>query len=424
MSRRAMRRAKREERRLRRRERRPLRLRRLLSLLSVIGAGVLIGFRGGAASYLLLWATLLPPLYALVWRLTAGRRFRALMRVDAPSALRGERLGCTLILINNSPLPISALAFRLSDGRVRFEETGEQRVSLAPGEVRELRFTPLCVHCGKAELGAVSLRLWDPFALAQRQLCALESAIVEPRTLRLPRLLIAPPEELEQRRSPQMYLGERTPNGELRAYQSGDDVRRVHWKVSVLQGRPMLRAMEPESRNELVLLPDLRASLPTGEAGYLAEDSIREGTLALADWFLRRGIPLRVQPDERRAVTIRMGSELLRLRAMMSGDCFTGERRSDEMMELDLAAGHAVRRYILLTWEFDEALLRRAARCISLGADVTLLYIAADERLPRDGGEGDLREQAVQSVSRLEFHQISARRDVYAVLSGGEGGSR
>ena len=57
-----------------------------------------------------------------------------------------------------------------------------------------------------------------------------------------------------------MYFGDRTPSGELRAYQPGDDVRRVHWKVSALQGHPMLRVTEPVSRDELVLLPDLRST--------------------------------------------------------------------------------------------------------------------------------------------------------------------
>lgn len=417
MSRRITPRTRRAQTRQRRREqrlqRRPLRLRRLLALLAIVGAGVLIGFHGGTGSYLLFWATLLPPFYALIWRVTAARRFQAVVRPDASSAMRGERLGCTLLLINDSPLPIPALSMQMSGGRLRFEGTGRQRVSLAPGEVRELRFAPLCIHCGKAEIGAEELLLRDPFALAERRLSATEKLRVKPRQLRLPRLLIAQPEEREQRPGPRMYLGERIPSGELRAYQPGDDVRRVHWKVSALQGRPMLRATEPESRDEMVLLPDLRDALPAGEAGYLAEDSIREGCLALADWFHSRGIPLRVLPDERRAVAVYTGKDLLRLRELMSGDCFTGSRRPDEMMEQDLAVGRAVRRYILLTWEVDEALLRRAARCIALGAEVTLICI---------GGGKELRAQA-EAVQRLEFHQVSARKDVIAVLSGGEEGS-
>ena len=403
----------REEKRQRRRQRRPFRLRRLLVLLSIVGAGVLIGFRGGAASYLLFWAALLPPFCALIWRLTAARRLEAVMQTDAPGAVRGERLGCTLLLVNNSPLPIPAISVRMSGGRQLFEESDPPRVSLAPGEVRELRFTLCCLHCGKTELGAAELRLSDPFALTERRLSAMKTLRVAPRLVRLQRLLIAPPEETQQRPGMRMYLGERWPSGELRAYQPGDDVRRVNWKVSALQGRPMLRVTEPESRDEQVLLPDLRAALPAGEAGYLAEDSIREGSLALAEFYLRRGIPLAVLPDEQRAVTVRTGEDLLRLRELMSGDCFTGSRRPDEMMEQDLAAGRPALRYILLTWEVDEALLRRAARCIALGAELTLLCI---------GGGEELRAQA-ETVQRLEFHQISARRDVFSVLSGGEEGA-
>ena len=64
MSRRFARKERRAAKRQRRRQRRLLRLRQALALLAVAGAGVLIGFRGGVASYLLFWATLLPPLYA------------------------------------------------------------------------------------------------------------------------------------------------------------------------------------------------------------------------------------------------------------------------------------------------------------------------------------------------------------------------
>ena len=397
-------------RRQRREQRRPLRRQRLLVLLTVVGAAVLIGFRGGTASYLLFWATLLPPFYALVWRLTAGLRLQASVRPDAATARRGERLGCTLLLINDSPLPIPALSVRMGGTRLRFEETNEARLSLAPGEMRKLRFTVLCTHCGKAELGAAELRLSDPFGLLERRFSVMEPLRVTPRVLRLPRLLIAKPEQYEQRPGPRTYLGERIPSGELRAYLPGDDVRLVHWKVSALQGRPMLRATEPESRDELVLLPDLRGALPAGEAAYLAEDSVREGSLALADWFLRRGVPLRVAPDERRALLVRTGEDLLKLQELMSGDCFTGIRRPDEMMERDLAQGRPVRRYILLTWEVDEALLRRAARCISLGAEVTLLSI----------GGGRATQTQAGTVQRLEFHQINARHGVFAVLGGGE----
>ena len=412
MSRREKSDARRKERKLRRQRLRPLRRRRLFALLLIVGAGALIGRHGGNASYLLFWATLLPPLYALIWRLIAAKRFRALIEVDTASALRGERLGCTLTLVNNSFLPIPEIYVRMGGRRVRFEEDERMRISLAPGEVRKLRFSPLCTHCGKTDVGAVLLRLRDPFALAERRVTAMESVQVEPRLVRISQLLISQPEEREQRPASRMYLGDRVPSGELRAYQPGDDVRRVNWKVSALQGRPMLRVTEPEGRDALVLLPDMRKALPADETENLVQDSIREGSLTLADWFLRRGIPLYVLPDEYRAVLVRTSADLNRLRALMGGDCFTGFHRPDEMMERDLAKGQPARRYILLTWEVDALLLQRAARCIALGAEVTLLCI---------GGDESVRQQA-EAVGRLEYHAITVRQDIFAVLGGGEEG--
>lgn len=393
-------------------KRRTLWLRRGLAALAVAACAVLIGYRGGAASYLLFWASLLPPVYALLWRLDTGRRFQVLVRVAEPQALRGDRVRCALVLVNRGFLPVTDLYLSLSGVKLRFDGVAELRETLRPGEAREQGFTLLCLHCGEAGVCAEAV-LRDPFGLTERRLAAVESLRVLPRTRSLSKLLIAPPEEREQRTRPRTYLGERSPSGELRAYQPGDDVRRVHWKASALQGRPMLRTLEPEGKETLLLLPDGRASLPEGAAGWLAEDSIREGTLTIADYFLRHAIPLGVRADRDRGVRVTGPEDLRRLYALMSGDYFVGAARPDELMELDLSGQTPARRYILLTWEADEALLRRCARCLGLGAEVTLLYIGEDP---------GVRERA-DAVRRLDFRQISRRRDVLAVL-GGEGGAR
>ena len=53
-----------------------LALRRGLCALAFLGGAALIGYRGGAAAWLLFWAGLLPPLLALVWYLAGLRRLR------------------------------------------------------------------------------------------------------------------------------------------------------------------------------------------------------------------------------------------------------------------------------------------------------------------------------------------------------------
>ena len=207
-----------------------------------------------------------------------------------------------------------------------------------------------------------------------------------------------------------MYLGDRVPNGELRDYLPGDDLRRINWKVSALQGRPVLRVVEPEDRDELVLLPDARAELPGGAAGWLAADSVLEGTLALADHMLRRGLPLRVLPYLERELTVRDQEGMKRLQALCAGRFFTGSQRPDALMEMDLARSRSGRSYVLITWLMDEALLRRAARCQELGAELTLIYVGSDPAAA----------EMASTMQWLHFHRITERQDILTLL-GGEG---
>lgn len=389
-------------------------LRRGLCALLILGGAVLIGHRGGAAAWLLFWAGLLPPLLALVWRVAGASRLRCLVRTERETPEHGETLNCSLVLINDSPLPLTDLRLRLTEGKLRFADTPRTlRLSLAPLEARELRLHLRCRHCGDDAVGAEDLWALDPFGLCCRRLKARTELRVLPRTARLERLLVSPPSEREKRRGNRMYLGDRVPNGELRAYFPGDDLRRVNWKVSALQGRPMLRVLEPEDRDELVLLPDARAALPEGAAGWLAADSVLEGTLAMADYLLRQGLMLRVLPDPARELTVRGPEDLRRLQALCAGGFFTASKRPDELMELDMARSRSGRSYVLLTWLMDAPLLRRAARCLELGAEVSLIYV----------GEEPAAADMAAGLRQLRFFRVTEQRDILHLL-GGEGAAR
>ncbi len=385
-------------------------LRRSLCALLVLGAAVLIGRRGGAAAWLLFWASLLPPLLALVWRLAGSSRLDCRVHIEQELPEHGASADCTLILINDSPLPLTDLRLRLTEGKLVFADTPHiLKLSLAPGEVKRLPLTLVCRHCGEAEVGAQEIWALDPFGLIRRRFCALAKLRVRPRTARLERLFVTPPAEQEDRRRSLAYFGDRVPSGELRDYFPGDDLRRIHWKVSALQRRPILRVLEPEDRDQLTLLPDARLALPDGAAGWMAADNILEGTLALTDHMLRRGRPLRVLFSGRE-LTVRSAEGMKDLQTLCAGFFFSGHQRPDDLLERDLAASRSGRSYVLITWTIDELLLLRAARCRELGASLTLIYV----------GDDPAAVEMTAGLPWLRFHRITEQRDILAIL-GGEG---
>lgn len=388
---------------------RALRCRQLLALAALVGAAVLIAWRGGTASYLLFWTALLIPLSALAYRRIIASRLRTGVAVSPSTVLRGESVTFTLTLTNASILPVVDLRLRLAEGRVRCPDApGEQRCWLLPGETKLLRFRLDALHCGEAAVGAEELLAGDVFGLTQRRFHQVRSIHILPRTLHLQSLVIAPPRQLERRRVPRSYFGDTVPDGQLKPYLPGEDVRRIHWKASALQGRPILRQVVPEPRAEVVLLPDGRSALPAGEDRFLAADSVIEGTLAIADYFLRERVVSRVLVDETRAVDVTDHARYQRLYDLCAGDFFTGTTRPDQLLERDLARQRGSRSYILLTWEMDESFVRRCSACLDVGAEVAVVYI---------GGGGAARALA-EADRRIAFHQVTGQRDILAVLSG------
>ena len=384
-------------------------VRRILCLASVIAAAVLIGYRGGNAAFLLFWTVVLIPVIALVYRHVLKTRLLVAFRVADHTVLRGESTTAVLTLTNNSPLPIIDIRLRLSDGKVHFAESEKfASCMLLPWEMKQIELTISCLHCGETVAGAEEIRVRDIFGLTERRFSAVGKINVLPRTEHLSDLVIAPVRQIERQNRSRSYYGETIPDGQLRPYVTGEDVRRIHWKASQLQGRPILRNHVPEPKTEVVLLPDNRSGLPDGHSRWLAEDSIVEGTLAIADYFLRGNIATRVVTGGGRAVNVYAPTHYLNLYDLCARDFFTGEQRPDALMEREMVSRRAGSSYIILTWEMDDRFMQICSLCMDAGAEVTVVYA---------GEDGDARSLA-GADRRLGFHQVTSAHDIFAVLTG------
>ncbi len=383
-------------------------IRRILWALCLIGAAVLIGFHGGAASFLLFWCLLLLPLVSLIFRQMIRKGLAIRLEVEERHTVRGERLHCQLRLINDSFLYIPEIRIRMSEGKVQFQpEQISFTCSLKSGEEKVFSFDPLCRHCGRAVIGASRIEVPDYFSLMELVYERIERINILPRRQRLDSILIAPPKAEERRKVDRSYLGEHIPDGQWRSYQPGDDLRRVHWKLSARQQELIMKNQVPEPKSELILIPDGRDQLPAGKPGWLAEDSIVEGTLAIADYFLRHSIALTVVPDSQRRISLSQMSAYDQLYQMMARNFFSGKTRPDETMA---AYGrlNGPGKYIVLTWEIDEDFIRRLSDGIQKGSDVTLIYL------------GDSEEAAAlaRAEKKLAFYQVTAGNDIFSALKG------
>jgi uncharacterized protein (DUF58 family) len=132
---------------------------------------------------------------------------------------------------------------------------------LEPGEVARAAYRLPTDRRGRFEIGPLRATVADPFGLASRtrRILGTEEVIVFPRVHEIMALPETGGDELD-RDMPRAH-GRLDPGGEflnLRDYEPGDDLRRVHWRSTARRQRLMVRQNEARRRTPVLVMLDVR----------------------------------------------------------------------------------------------------------------------------------------------------------------------
>jgi uncharacterized protein (DUF58 family) len=132
---------------------------------------------------------------------------------------------------------------------------------LQPGESARAAYRLPTERRGRFEVGPVRATVSDPFGLASRtrRVLGTEEVIVFPRVHEIMSLPETGGDELD-RDMPRAH-GRLDPGGEfmnLRDYEPGDDLRRVHWRSTARYQRLMVRQNEARQRTPVLIMLDVR----------------------------------------------------------------------------------------------------------------------------------------------------------------------
>jgi len=163
--------------------------------------------------------------------------------------------------------------------------------SLAANSIQELTYTVRPSERGEFQWGDIQVRqlgfwrlAWDDWKIPQSQKIKVYPDLVGLRSLSI-RLTLKSAGSIRQLRQ----LGIGTEFAELRDYSSGDDLRLIDWKATARRSRPLMRVLEPEQEQTLVILLD-RGRLMTAQVmGLKRFDWGLNATLSLALAGLSRG---------------------------------------------------------------------------------------------------------------------------------------
>jgi uncharacterized protein (DUF58 family) len=177
--------------------------------------------------------------------------------------------------------------------------------SLEPNSTQELTYTVHPDSRGEYQWGDIQVRqlgqwglAWHDWKIPASQTVAVYPDLIGLRSLSI-RLTLQNTGTMRQARR----LGMGTEFAELREYGIGDDIRLIDWKATARRSRPLVRVLEPEREQTLIILLD-RGRLMTAQVqGLKRFDWGLNATLSLALAGLNRGDKVGIGVFDREVTT-------------------------------------------------------------------------------------------------------------------------
>lgn len=257
----------------------------LLTLLAVFL--LFIAFSMGSALALFLALSFLAALaLALVCALCGAATLRVSLTTDNTQVLRGEAASLRLTARLFSPLPLAPTVFTFlsPDGDGTYEVGYRQRYLGA------FTFDEECVfaHVGTFEYGVASVCVRDALSLFRitRRVHLIDTMLVLPCVSDAQPMPFSAGDEMDVQLE-KRARDDATMPADVRAYQQGDDLRRVHWKLSVRKRQLMVRTFDVPARPDALILMD--CALPDSPEAYALRDMLCESAVSLAGAQLAAG---------------------------------------------------------------------------------------------------------------------------------------
>ena len=223
----------------------------------------------------------------VLWSLIAVLWASATLSVDGDmpgrTVHRGEDLTLTLRMRHKGLVPVAPLLLEVSDPVGRSDR--EIRLKNMPGRVQSLRL-PIHAHVGVYPVGLRACVVEDLLGIVSKRVVlngTSFSLTVLPRTFPTEPLVLSPGDpgsEIMARATEDLNAP-----SDVRAYQPGDAMKKIHWKLSLRKGELIVRKFDEPILQDVLILMD--CSRPPSWGHPQAEADIRDTLLETAASVLK-----------------------------------------------------------------------------------------------------------------------------------------
>ena len=225
---------------------------------------------------MLLLVMMLTALVSVIW---AARTLTLSGEADSKSVHRGEKVRLNLTARHRGWLPIAPLKLEISSGAGM--PVREIRLRDVPGKLQTLVLPFQADHVGVSCPGVQAWEVEDLMGLFSIRKTAEESMtelLVLPNLFRTEPLTLAPGDpgsDVMARATEDLSAP-----SDIREYQAGDPMKKIHWKLSLRKGELLVRKFDEPILQEVLILMD--CSRPPSWGHPEAEADIRDALLETA----------------------------------------------------------------------------------------------------------------------------------------------
>ncbi|MBE5765669.1 MAG: DUF58 domain-containing protein [Clostridiales bacterium] len=329
--------------------------------------------------FLLMLAMLVLSAVTVLW---TALTLRVDIRGVKPRVTRGEALPLIITAKHACLLPAADVRMVMA---MHDAAAGSNTITafLPPFQKKEFRFVMRCAHRGEYVAGVSHAVISDVFGLIEiKKHIKRKTGKVEvlPRVRQQAELEIQAGDTGPESRS-RAAEDASSPSG-VRAWQDGDILKRVHWKLTMRKKELLVRTFEESAKPDTLILPDLTPVNALEEQALFIEDCVCEICLGAAQAQLLNNSPVNMpltaaKPYEINGRSIvdvpRFQSELARVKFDSS---YSYEQVLASMLSRMQRTGGA----ILVTPHLTMRIADAAIRMRQMGMEVSVFWVSDAQR--------------------------------------------
>lgn len=263
----------------------------ILFMATLLVAGLSTGTRIYYYLFFILAAMLLLGLVSVLWTLYTVKFD---MKGVRSRVVRGETMMTVFTLRHTCLLPVSSINLTMSVPSA-YAPSQSVMVTTPPFVSKTFRHMIKCPHRGIYEAGVTKVCVTDifgMFTLSRDPHMKLIRMEVQPKSSNVPAMELKSIDVGPERRS--RATEDNASPSDVRRWQEGDGLKKVHWKLTLRKREMMVRTYEESARPDTLIIPDLAEIAALRDQQLTIEDCICETCLNAAKAQLEAGYPVRM----------------------------------------------------------------------------------------------------------------------------------